>query len=536
MLEELRCEKLITKKLEFKPGLNVLIGPDDGTNSIGKSSVLMLIDFALSGDDFVKLSSDVIRNVGDITVEVDFVFDGVKKHSFSRSTNDPKIVNFLSLSDAPERSLEEYRGFLKTHYNIPEDSTSFRGAVNPFFRIWGKDNYNPSRPLNSFPDEPYSKIKPNLLKLFSFYGAVKSLEKEKAETEKKKNILKGAFDQGYIKTLTQREKGKNEKRLHELEVEIKKIKQSIELHSINANQIVNDENIQLKSEKDELLGDLFTLKNRLSRIDDNLTYGSTVNKKYFEKLKEYFPEVNSEKLVKVDQFHSGITKILKSEIRDEKGILEEKIGLLEQEVSVIDERLVKSLGMLESPAGFVDKVLELSFEEKGLRDQNRFRDIKLTVDTRVSELSEKISEKLVQSLSDIQKTLNSEMSKYINLFYEGNPVAPEIKLSEAKYDFFHNDDSGTGKSYANMIAMDMSFLETTYLPILIHDLIVFSNIEDHAIEEVFKEYAKSKKQVFVAIDKLRRFKKETKKLAKDNEFLCLDSKKLAFGKSWKERS
>lgn len=175
MLKEIRCSQLIQKKLEFNSGLNVLTGSDDGANSIGKSSVLMLLDFAFAGDDFLKLCSDVIDNVGIITVEMDFTFGDVR-HSFSRSTNDPKVVTFLSEKDTPEKSLDEYRSFLKEVYCFPEYGASFRGAVNPFFRIWGKDNYNPNKPLNSFPSEPYSSIKPNLLKLYSLYGSLRELE------------------------------------------------------------------------------------------------------------------------------------------------------------------------------------------------------------------------------------------------------------------------------------------------------------------------------------------------------------------------
>ena len=212
MLKELRCEQLIEKKLEFNSGLNVLAGPSDGTNSIGKSSVLMLLDFAFSGDDFIKLCSDVIDNVGIISIEMDFVF-GDSKYTFSRSTNDPKVVSFLSEDESPEKSLDEYRKFLSKIYGFPEDGSSFRGAVNPFFRIWGKDNYNPNKPLNSFPGEPYSSIKTTLLKLFSLYGALKGLEKEKTANEKKKSVLRGVFNEGYIKPLTKKQKEKSEERL-----------------------------------------------------------------------------------------------------------------------------------------------------------------------------------------------------------------------------------------------------------------------------------------------------------------------------------
>ena len=535
MLKELRCNKLIKENLEFNNGLNALVGPDDGANSIGKSSVLMLIDFSLAGDDFISLCSDVTHNVGIISVEMDFIFKGVK-HSFSRSTNDPKVVQFLSEQGSPEKTIDEYRDFLKKNYDFPEGGASFRGAVNPFFRIWGKDNDNPNKPLNSFPSEPYSKIKPNILKLFSFYSAVKQLEKERKSTDDKKKILKGAFDEGYIGSLTKREKDKSEKRLLEIESGIKNIKDSIKSYAINAKQIINDENIKLKSEKDNLLSSLFHTKNRLKRIEDNLNYGSTVNKKYFEKLADYFPDVDTLKLAKVDQFHSGVTKILKADLRDEKNLLEDRISSLEIEVNTIDKKFIESVSMLDKPYGIVDTMLELSAEEKVLRDQIRFRDIKSTIDTKVNELSSQITQKVVTSLEDIEKTLNSTMSEYVGRFYEDNPVNPEISFSETRYDFRHNDDSGTGKAYANMIAMDLTFLEKTYLPILIHDLIVFSNIEDHAIEEIFNAYAKNEKQTFIAIDKLSRFKNKTQMLIKNNEFLTLDSKNLAFGKSWKKRS
>jgi hypothetical protein len=535
MLKEIRCSQLIEKKLEFNSGLNVLTGSDDGANSIGKSSVLMLLDFAFAGDDFLKLCSDVIDNVGIITVEMDFTF-GDTRYSFSRSTNDPKVVTFLSEKDTPEKSLDEYRSFLKEVYCFPEYGASFRGAVNPFFRIWGKDNYNPNKPLNSFPSEPYSSIKPNLLKLYSLYGSLRELEKEKSATEKKKSVLKGAFNEGYIKSITKSQMEKCESRLNALEIEITKIKDSLENYSISANQIINEENMKIKSEKDELVNSLFHLKNRLKRTDDNLTYGNTANKKNFEKLKDYFPEVDIDKLAKIDQFHSGITKILKAELREEKSLLEAQIESLEIEIRSAETKLLESARAVGRPSGLVDKMLELSLEEKDIRDQIRFREIKSTIDNKVGEISGKIVDSYAKSLSTIESKLNISMSKYIKKFYKGNPVSPKIKLSETRYEFDHDDDSGTGKAYANMVSLDMSFLEDTYLPALIHDLIVFSNIEDHAIEDIFEEYSSTKKQVFISIDKINRFKNETQKLIKDNEFLALGPSRLAFGKSWKNRT
>lgn len=535
MLKEIRCAQLIQKKLEFNTGLNVLTGPDDGANSIGKSSVLMLLDFAFAGNDFITLCADVINNVGVVTVEMDFIWNDAR-HSFSRSTNDPKIVIFLSEKDSPEKSIDEYRAFLKQIFGFPEYSSSFRAAVNPFFRIWGKDNYNPKKPLNSFPSEPYPNIKPNLLKLFSLFGSLTELEKEKTATEKKKKVLKGAFNEGYIKSITKAQKIKSEARLNELKSEIAKIKDSLENYSINAAQIINDENFKIKSDKDELVTTLFQLKTRLKRTDDNLTYGSSANKRNFEKLTEYFPEVDIDKLTKVEQFHSGITKILKAELREEKSLLTEQIESLDFKIKSFENKLLNSARAAGKPSGLVDKMLELSLEEKDIRDQLKFSEIKTTIDGNVSDINEQIIEESTKSLSFIESALNTTMSKYINKFYKGKPVSPKIKLFETRYEFVHNEDSGTGKAYANMVSLDMSMLEKTYLPALIHDLIVFSNIEDHAIEDIFDEYSFTEKQVFISIDKINRFKEKTQELIKHNEFLALGPNKLAFGKSWKDRS
>lgn len=535
MLIELRCNKLIKNKLEFGSGLNSVTGPDDGSNSIGKSSVLMLIDFALSGNDFVSLCSDVIENVGDITVEMDFLFNN-EPYSFSRSTSEPSKVIFFDKSEKNERTIEDYRKFLKDRYLFPDDSTSFRGALNPFLRIWGKDNYTPNRPLNSFPNEPFSKIKPNLLKLFSYYHELRELEKEKLKTESQKKTLKGAFDQGYIKPLTKRELKLKNKRLVEIESQLEELKGNINLYTLNIKKLINEESLKLKSQKDSLLNSAFKDKNRLKRINDNLKFGSTANKRYFDKLKGYFPSVDESKLAQIDSFHTGVTKILKTELLNEKQLLEEKIKSIEEELKAVDQSLTEAMGMIDKPSALIDKMLELSLEEKELRERVKFRELKETIDIEVSSLSDQITEKVTTSLAKIEVRLNSGMATYIEKFYEGAPVSPEIKLSETRYEFKHNDDSGTGKAYANLIAMDMCFLEETYLPILIHDLIVFKNIEVHAIERIIIEYLSTNKQIFIAIDELNRYNQVTQKIIREKEFLTLDSTKLAFGKSWKKRT
>lgn len=90
MLKEIGCDQFIENgkvrgPIVFNKGLNVVLGGHSGTNSIGKSTSLMIIDFVFGGDDYVKKDHDVQKNVGQHVINFVFEFDG-KDYYFSRST------------------------------------------------------------------------------------------------------------------------------------------------------------------------------------------------------------------------------------------------------------------------------------------------------------------------------------------------------------------------------------------------------------------------------------------------------------------
>lgn len=67
MLIEISCSKFKTPKhpkeaISFHPGLNVVLGNKNGANSIGKSTMLLIIDFAFGGSSYVK--SDAVIELG----------------------------------------------------------------------------------------------------------------------------------------------------------------------------------------------------------------------------------------------------------------------------------------------------------------------------------------------------------------------------------------------------------------------------------------------------------------------------------------
>ena len=78
----------IRSPIVFKNGLNVVLGTQTASNSIGKSSSLLAIDFAFGGDTY--LNSDGVRNIGNHTIYSCFKFN--KKYYYGRSTKNPDTI------------------------------------------------------------------------------------------------------------------------------------------------------------------------------------------------------------------------------------------------------------------------------------------------------------------------------------------------------------------------------------------------------------------------------------------------------------
>lgn len=80
MLVEVQCDKFIEKgkkreAIQFHPGLNVVLGDDNGSNSIGKSTFLMILDFVFGGSDYIKKCTDVQENVREHTINFCYCFN-----------------------------------------------------------------------------------------------------------------------------------------------------------------------------------------------------------------------------------------------------------------------------------------------------------------------------------------------------------------------------------------------------------------------------------------------------------------------------
>lgn len=88
-----------------------------------------------------------------------------------------------------------------------------------------------------------------------------------------------------------------------------------------------------------------------------------------------------------------------------------------------------------------------------------------------------------------------------------------------------------------MLIYDLSILDSTALPALAHDSLLFANVSDETIEQILALYAREKqKQIFIAFDREGKYDVETQSIIKENTVLKLDTDEQAlFGWKWSRK-
>ncbi|MGW8418824.1 hypothetical protein ACWGKP_33375, partial [Brevibacillus sp. NPDC055896] len=254
MLKQIRCDVFRQKTIIFHDGLNVVLGDNQGSNSIGKSSLLMIIDFIFGGTSYTDHNSDVVRELGDHQFEFVFEFNN-EKFFFIRGTANPKDVyesneNFDKLKTI---SLGEYLIFLKNKYPLPSEHISFRAAVSLFSRIWGKHNLDVKRPLHTFPKEKNADTVVRFLLMFNAYDNIISGEKKLKLLKDSRLTLNKAGKYEYVPKITKTRYEKNLLEKTQIEEKISSIKDNIYKVALNLSELVSEELFRLQEEKNKLI-------------------------------------------------------------------------------------------------------------------------------------------------------------------------------------------------------------------------------------------------------------------------------------------
>lgn len=536
MLKAIFCEKFHQKTVKFKPGLNVVVGDDLATNSIGKSTLLMVIDFVMGGSDFLVHNQDVVAELGHHEYRATFDFSGVP-YFFYRDTAMPDVVHLCNASwEIVEAfSIQDYRDRLTALYGLTDIGLTFRQVCAPFSRIWGKQNLNPARPLDAHLKQSAVDSLFLALKLFQKYDEVEGLEVVLKGVQARASALNAAFRENVVPKISKKKYKENSREISELSAELESIRSDLALYATNLRQLANKEVAEIKFAKDELLDARVRVASRLQRVSSSLKENRHIQSKSFEVLRKFFPSMETGKLASVEEFHSDIAKILRKEIRQSERMLKEELDRVDVALSGLDERLREILENVENPGLIVDRVYDVSKKVRSLQQENEYHDQSLALTDDTGSLRKNLEDKRLLALSKISKLINEKLSILGQAIYQNSQKCPYLSFTSSNYEYKIYEDTGTGKAYGNLILFDLAVFSTTQLPFLVHDSLLFKNVENKAVERIIDQYVHFKKQSFIALDEVGKYSAPTGKVVNKAAVVRLSDNRVLYIKDWRRR-
>lgn len=533
MLIEINSPIFRNGSIEFHKGLNVILGDDNASNSIGKSTLLMIIDFIFGGNTYEKFNKDVAINLGNHAFTFCFEFEG-QKFRFKRQTEDSQIVykcdKDYKIVDNLE--IEKYTEFLKNKYGIDNQYMTFRSVVSLYSRVWGKENYDIKRPLDSFKNAKTKDMVESLIKLFDKYDKIYEISQKIIVASEEKNTLNKAAKYKYIPDINKSKYKINLIKIDEIDTQINKIESQISLYAINITELLNEEMIELNRQKDELLGQKSIYVNRLKRLDIKRLKSSNINSKDLDKLSEFFPNINMQKIEEIEMFHSKLTQYLNNSIKQEQKELEDKIELLELDLEKTNDRIFQVTKNKDIPKYIIESIVKLNDELSSLKQENEFYNRKQNIASKLNDMKDELNEKSSRIVQEIQVIINEEISNMLSKISSKEVKPPKLILSPEKYSFEINDNTGTGNAYQSLIILDISIFKVTKLPFIIHDSMLFKNIQQDTMQKLIYTYNSFEKQVFIAIDEKYKFDKQCQEILGNKKVVELDKENTLFNKIW----
>lgn len=532
MLIEIKSNVFRKKIITFHSGLNIVLGDEKASNSIGKSNLLLIIDFILGGDTYLTHSKDVVKNMGEHSFYFCFKFDDID-YKFERRTDNPTIIfrcdKDYNIKDS--LNIKDFMKLLQEKYNINYAHSTFRALIGVYLRIWGKDNYSVHKPLKTYSNEADEKVGiNNLIKLFNKYDELNEINEKIKNDEEAKKILKGMYKNNYVSDITKTEFKENNKQIEAILREIEDVQNNISKYVLNVQEIVNKEVLDLISQKNKLLSIKNSYDNQLLRINKNLEAGVNLSSKHLKKLQEFFPNSNIKEINQVEVFHSRIKKILSIEIANTKKLIEVKVNEVNQEINVIDGKMAEYVKHDTDPKHVINKVYELALELNNLQKTNDFYQEKEDKTTAINLNKVTLSKTLTLITSEIKEKINTSMLEMNKKIYLNNNP-PILMLENGKYSLIKNNDTGTGTGETNLILFDLSVFNLTNLPILIHDSVILKNITPNRLEGIIKLYNKNRKQIFISMDEAYKYE-NIKEILNLKKIIELDEDNTLFIKKW----
>lgn len=526
MLKMIQCDKFIENgqvrpPIIFKRGLNTVLGDEFASNSIGKTTFLMILDFVFGGDDYVQRSIDVQFNIGAHVINFAFEFEN-ELYYYSRSTNEPKYINVCDINYQTIKVItkDEYTKMLSKRFKLDLSGLTLRNAVSRFFRVYGRETLDPKFPLQNAAKEPQYAGIDGLLKMFNRYKPVEEQKQLTEAAERAEKSFKAAQKYNFLPTVrnkTQYEK--NNKSIAELEEAIHRLtRDSAEGLSV-VETLQAESSSELRQQIKILKRQYISMTNELNSMEIDRIKRHSFQKDYAD-LEKFFPGVNRKKLEEIENFHVKLAQILKDEFKEKANSLQSMIDSAARQIAHLEAKLTKN-----ERIPHVSNVILTQYAEKLkalqlLQDSNNNYDKKEQLKQKSKELKNQLDTLVVTLLDQTGIEINELMHELNKLM--GQKIAPHLTIKDAeRYTFSTPNDRGTGSQYKGLILFDLAILALTNLPLLVHDSVLLKQIEDDTLEHILQLYVDTEKQVFIVLDKKGSFSEKAQKILENTTILNL---------------
>lgn len=537
MLNEIICDEFKEKKITFHKGLNVILGDELGSNSIGKSTFLMIIDYVYGGKDYVMKSTDIQKNVGTHIIKFSFVFEG-KEYYFSRNTDDTEYINVCNdkYETVKKITLDEYTAMLKQLYGFGEKEISFRDVVGRYIRVYGKENLNEKHPLDVVRNEKAVQAVNAVLKLYGMYDTIRELEELSKRKNEELKTFKNAQKYNIISKIGARQRKDNDKKLVECEKEKEAITDELNNSILEINSEKTTLILELKRELSDYNKRIRSQRAKLLPLQENITGNRVISESDWEMLKSFFPEIDLKQLEEIQNFHKEINIVLKEEIKEEILSIQNVIDLLQENKALVEAKVKEISETSNLSQVILFKFAELQKKIDVLSNQNKYYDNLQVLENEKKDADSRKKEMRMQQLLLLQNKINIKMQQLNDEIYHDTKIPPTIMFTDNQYKFETVDDTGTGTCYRGMVLYDLGVLQETCLPILVHDSVLLKQIEDVAVEKILEMYKISEKQIFIALDKASSYSDQSRKILLEKKVLSLEPNGgELFGKSWSRK-
>lgn len=413
---------------------------------------------------------------------------------------------------------------------------SFRALISPFMRIFGRPQVKLEHPLFSHDGDSQEMQRSRLLMLYGKYLPVAELDEKCAELKKSSKAFEDARKYNHITAACNSDEYKtNGRRIDAIHQELDELYESSEEGTLDLDSEKTARVSSLKSTLVQLRRQRTRYRNRMNEMKDSLSTTSFTQTKDYEELSEFFDGINIKHIEEIEQFHKGITRIMRARLKEEIEDTDLAIELLDKQIDDVRAEIDEAGPISSLPKVALDRVGELTAELTHLNEANAAFERTAELKNQLKVMKRRCDSEKMDSFSQIESRINKEIEELNNRAVGPDKTSPLLEIKNPKsYNFIVPKDGGAGSKNRAVFLFDITLLAQTALPLVVHDSVGLKQIEDKNTVGLLNAYAGSTKQVFVAIDKAESYfaSGETPEVIKDNTVLELSEGNELFGWSW----